>query len=118
MTAWFSQQEAGLIGGLLGGILGGVGVGGTGALIGICAPRGKLKRFVITLQSMWVVLGVAFIGVGLYANFTGQPSHVPFVFLLPGFIMAAIMGAMLPVTLMRYRQAEQRKLEAEELRRG
>ncbi|MBL9032378.1 MAG: hypothetical protein JNM80_11830 [Phycisphaerae bacterium] len=118
MIEWFTPQEANMFGALAGGVLGGVGGGGTGALIGVCAPRGRLKRLVIGLQIGWVVCGLACLGAGLVALIVGQPAHVIQPFVLVGGILTAVMGGLLPVTLKTYRQAEMRRLAVEELRRG
>ncbi|MFN0133522.1 MAG: hypothetical protein ACKVW3_13470 [Phycisphaerales bacterium] len=118
MTEWFTFQEANMFGALAGSIFGGVGGGGMGVLIGICAPRGKFKRLVLGLQVGWLICGVVCLAAGIYAAIEGQPSHVIRPFVLVGAIMAGVMGGLLPVTLRAYRQAEQRRLAVEELRRG
>ncbi len=76
---WFTNP--GLAGGLIGG---GVGVLGAtyGSAVGVLAPRGKGRAFVMALH--W----------------------------------AALMGTMTPIIKLRYRQAEHRRLTAEEFRRG
>lgn len=118
MTEWFTPQEANMFGALAGSILGGVGGGGTGALIGVCAPRGKFKRLVLGFQIGWVLCGLACLGTGIVAMIVGQPGHVIQPFVLVGGILTAVMGSLLPVTLKVYRQAEMRRLAVEELRRG
>ncbi len=49
---------------------------------------------------------------------TGQPYGVWYSLLLPGLLLTALMGTMTPVIRLRYRQAEHRRLQAEEFRRG
>lgn len=117
MSDWWDPQSSGMIGGLLGaaaGVFGGL----LGAAIGVLAPRGKCKRLIIGAQVSAVAVGVAALVAGVAAVVMGQPYHVYYPLLLAGFILTVVMGAMLPVTLKRYRQADQRRLNAEELRRG
>ncbi len=64
-----------------------------------------------------LVLGVA-LGAGLTALITGQPYGVWYALLLPGAILSVLMVCFTPMVLMRYRQAEHRRLEAEEFRRA
>lgn len=117
MSAWWSEQAMAWIG-----AIGGSGVGivcGTlGALGGWLAPRGKGKAVLVPLHAAVVIIGIAALGTGIVAVSMGQPYHVWYPLLLGGFIMTMVMGGLLPVVLLRYRQAEQRRLEAEELRRG
>lgn len=118
MIEWFSEQQAGMIGAIGGAAVGTIGGGVMGPLIGICAPRGKLKGPVLTVMALFVVLGVGCLITGLIAWMMGQPGHVIYIFVLTGFIMASVMGGLLPVVRRVYQQAERRKLEAEEFRRG
>ncbi|MBM4107268.1 MAG: hypothetical protein FJ255_00380 [Phycisphaerae bacterium] len=116
MTPWWDPQTAGLIGGIAGGIAGVVG-GTLGAAIGALAPKGKCKGPILGAQVGFTGLGAATLASGVVAVVTGQPYHVYYPLLLVGFIATAVMGGLLPVTLARYRQAERRRLDAEELRR-
>ena len=118
MIEWFSEQQAGMIGGIGGAVIGSIGGGVMGPLIGICAPRGKLKVPILSVMTMFVVVGIACMITGLVAWMLGQPAHVKWVFLLAGFIMAVVMGGLLPVVRHVYQNAERRKLQAEEFRRG
>ncbi|MCL4221124.1 MAG: hypothetical protein KJZ65_07115 [Phycisphaerales bacterium] len=116
MTPWFDEQTAGMVGGLLGagvgGVLGGIG-GGVG---GPLAAMGKAKHFVLGIFVFGIVVGVALVAVGLAALVMGQPWWVWVSFVGPGVIAAGLMGGLLPVVRMRYRQAEQRKLDAQSFR--
>ena len=114
MTPWFDQQTAGLVGGLLGGGIG-VFVGGIGGGVGgSLAVMGKARSFGLGMFYFGIVLGLVLSGVGLYALVTGQPLWVWGSFALPGVLTAGLMGGLLPVIKIRYRQAEQRKLDAQE----
>lgn len=116
MTPWFDQQMAGMVGGLLGAgvgtIFGGIG-GGVG---GPLAALGKARGFVLGIFYLGVLLGIGLIGVAVVAAVTGQPWWVWTSFLLPGVIGAGVMGGLLPVIKARYRQAEQRRLDAQSFR--
>ena len=106
----------GLIGGVLGG---GVGIFGGlyGTVVGICAPRGVARGLVFGLHWTMAVLGAVLALTGLVAVVRGQPYHVWFGFLMPGLLLCVFAVVFLPVIRLRYRQAEARKLEAEEFRR-
>lgn len=112
---WFSNP--GMVGGLVG-----AGVGLLGALygcaVGVLAPRGMARGLVMTLHWFALALGAAFIVAGVTALIKGQPYGVWYALLLPGVLMAVLMGTMTPLIRLRYRQAEHRRLQAEEFRRG
>ncbi|MCG3122189.1 MAG: hypothetical protein GIKADHBN_00570 [Phycisphaerales bacterium] len=115
MTEWWSMQTGiwiGSLGGAAAGVLG----GGLGAMAGYCAPRGKCKGLVLGTQTALVAVGVVALIAGIVALATGQPRHVYYPLLLGGFTCSVVMGSLLPVVRMRYRQAEQRRLDAGILR--
>ena len=112
---WFSEQMAGLYGGLLGGVGGSLG-GLYGGLAGWLAPRGKARELILGVHWSFILLGLAALGVGLAALFDGQPYHVWYVFVLPGVLLVVLFGALLPVIRQRYREAEERRITAEDLR--
>ncbi len=114
-SPWFTNY--GLAGAILGGgagILGGV----YGSLLGVCGPRGWAKTVVLGLNWVAVLLGLGLLGAGLVALGTGQPYGVWYPMTLSGGILCVVMGCLLPVARMVYRQADQRRLQAEEFRRG
>ncbi len=117
-TAWFDSNTAGLVGAGVGSGIGVI-VGGIGGpLAGTLAPRGKAKTLVVGFFLTSLAIGVILALVGIAALVMGQPYHVWFVFVLPGALTATLTGSLLPVVLKRYAQADQRRLEAEELRRS
>src|SRR5882672_6925304 len=116
MTPWWNPQQAGWIGGIAGSILGIVG-GLAGTLAGILAPRGKARRFIMTTFSCMIALGVVALAAGIVAVILGQPYAVWYPLVLLGGIMSIVAGSIMPALRLRYRQAEARRLEAEELRR-
>ncbi len=112
---WF--VNAGLVGGLIGcgvGVLGAV----YGTAVGMLAPRGKYRPFVFAMHWAALALGGVLLVAGVTAVITGQPYGVWYSLLLPGLLLTVLMGTMTPVLKLRYRQAEHRRLEAEEFRRG
>jgi hypothetical protein len=99
--------------------------GGLGSLAGIfggvagaLAPKGLLRRTVLSIHAAFVIVGAASLGVGVFAIIDGQPIHVFVPLLLVGFVLCAVMGPLYFVVRMRYAWAEQRQLQAEELRRS
>ncbi len=111
---WFNP---GLAGGILGG---GVGVLGAvyGCVVGVLAPRGKGRTLVMALHWGTMALGALFLVAGIGAAFTGQPYGVWYSLLVPGALLVVLLGVFTPVIKQRYRQAEHRRLQAEEFRRG
>ena len=116
MNPWWTDQQAGLVGGIAGsafGILGGV----LGTVAGIYAPKGKCKTLVYAMAGMIVGIGITSLVVGIAAVFLGQPYAVYYPTLLLG-VLGTSMVWLFPVIRQRYREADGRRLEAEELRRG
>jgi hypothetical protein len=118
MSAWLTIHEANHIAGVMGGLIGALAGGVGGPMMGILAPKGKAKGLVVGFQLFWIAVGVGLLITGVVALMLGQPGYVGHPFLLVGFITTAVVGGLFPVTLLRYREAEKRKLDAEEFRRG
>jgi hypothetical protein len=115
---WWTPEQGGMIGAMLGA---GVGVllGGIGG--GVCAPlavRGKAKRFVFAFLGAITVMGAALLVGSVVAMAVGQPYHVWYPILLPGVLSAPLGSFMLWIMRRSYRQHDERRLAAEELRRG
>ena len=103
MLAWLPGTLLGCIGGTLGG------------LAGWLAPQGKCKGLI--LGSLWTVLiacGVMLV-LGVIAFATGQPYGVWYGLGLAGLIGVLVLGINLPVLIRRYRQAEARRMQAQDL---
>ncbi len=112
-TPWFTNAD--MVGGILGscvGVLGGV----MGTAIGFCAPRGIGRRTLLTTQLIIIVLGVITLGAGVVALTQDQPYAVYYPLLLVGGLTSVLFASLYPVVRCRYREAEQRKLNAEEFR--
>ncbi len=114
---WWSQQT-----GILIGSLGGAGVGVIGglygSLVGVFAPRGRLRGPLLGFHLALIVCGAIALIAGIVAVLMGQPYHVFYPLLLGGGIDTLVMGALYPVVRLRYRQAESRRMEARLLRDG
>jgi MFS family permease len=117
MNPWWTDQQAGLFGGIAGGV-GGLLGGIFGTLAGICAPRGKCKMLVVGLALFMIGAGIISLVVGVVALALQQPYGVYYPLLLIGVVCTTVFGVGLPVVLQRYREADNRRLEAEELRRS
>lgn len=116
MEPWWTAQQAGVIGGI-----GGAAIGMVGAAIGSMSfliVRGKGKPVIVGAMVAMIVLGVVLLTAGVIAAVKGQPYHVYYPLLLGGFISACVFGALTPMVITRYRAAEARRLQAEELRRS
>ena len=116
MTPWWTDQMAAWVGGIGGGVLGLLG-GVFGTLAGMCAPRGKCKRLVYGLAAFMGLVGVVSLAVGIVALLLHQPYCVWCPLVLVGAIETVLTPCFIPVMRV-YRQAEMRRLEAEELRRS
>ena len=86
-----------------------------GALAGILAPQGKAKTLVVLLGWIFFATAILFLATSVAAYFAGQPYGIWYGFGLPGLLGAILFPSLLPVVFLRYRQAEQRKLEASDL---
>lgn len=115
MHPWF--EDWGLVGILLGAGVGLLG-GAYGAVVGICVPRGKAKGLVYGLHWFSLLLGLAVLAAGVTALIGGQPFEVWYPLLFAGAIVTGLIIGFTPMIKLRYRQAEHRKLKAEEFRRG
>ena len=114
---WMSEELAIYIGayggaglGVLGGVLGGVG--------GPMAQKGKAKGPILGAFTVVACLGLVLLLVGIAAVIAGQPYVIYYPFLLLGFLSTAVFGGLIPVMRRNYAIAEQRKMEAEALRRA
>ncbi|MDG2201295.1 MAG: hypothetical protein P8K80_08960 [Phycisphaerales bacterium] len=111
---WWTGETAGWIG-AIGGTAMGL-VGGVLGCMGVLVHRGKAKRFVLGLMCSVIIVCLGILALGIVALTLGQPYAVWYPCLLMGFLGSCIPGFLLPVFLARYRQAEQRLLEAGALR--
>lgn len=115
---WWDPSTGAMLGAILGGGLGTT-CGLYGALAGTLAPRGIGRVPVLAVHTVLLAIGVALLVAAIVSIVVRQPFHaVTFCLLLPGIVITCVMGPLLPVVRMRYKQAELRRFEAEEIRRA
>jgi MFS family permease len=115
--AWMEPDTAIKVGAFGGAILGSL-CGIIGALAGILAPKGKAKKLVLGSMLIMALIGVGSLIFGIVAVSMGQPYGVWYPFFLIGAVLSFVSGPLIPVIKSRYRQADQRRLDAESLRRS
>ncbi|MGQ9650757.1 MAG: hypothetical protein ACUVXJ_11660 [Phycisphaerae bacterium] len=108
---WFDANTFGTMYGIIG-----RGIGGT--LCGVLAPRGKGRRFVVGSMAFFLVAGAVQLIVGLIALACRQPYGIWYPMVLCGVILVAVMGPLIPVIRTRYAQLDQRRIDAEAIRRS
>lgn len=117
VNPWWSQTAAAYFGAIAGstvGLLGGI----LGVAVGILAPRGIGKTFVLASMIVLLIGSSAMLFTGVIAFIVKQPYHVWYFPVLCGVIGSAVMGPLFPVVRLRYRQAEARKMDAESFKRS
>jgi hypothetical protein len=105
--AWFGVVAGGGLGSL-GGLLGG--------LAGFLVPRGKAKQLIVGAWAALLAIGFVMLLFGSYAWAVGQPWGIWYGPVLCGGILSVVFGSQLPMILSRYRQAENRRIDADGLR--
>ena len=108
---WFDASLYAWIPGTFLGVFGGL----WGSLVGMLAPRGKGKGLVLGLLGVLLACGAIMFVLGLTALLSGQPYGVWYGLLLGGVIGLVVLGSLTPVALNAYRQAEARKMQANDL---
>lgn len=105
--AWYGSIAGG-VGGTIGGLL--------GAAAGSLAPKGIGRSWILGAMTLMVTLGISQLAFGAYAWMVGQPYGIWYGPLLCGFIFTLVIGGLIPVVRQRYREAEERRIEAAGLR--
>ena len=115
-TPWFSDRT-----GIMIGAFGGAGVGLLGGAIGVAGsllvPKGKGRGFVLGMLMTGMICGIICLLVGITALILGQPYAIWYPLVMLGAVPAAVMGGLLPAIRKRYAEAEQRRMDADDLRR-
>ena len=109
--AWFDPNLYAWIPGTVFGVTGGL----MGAVVGCMAPPGRARAAVLRLWFSVLGLAVLLAAAGLVALMKGQPYGVWFGLLMPGADGTIVIGALSPLVLKRYREAEERKMAARDL---
>lgn len=106
MTApWFDPHLYAWLPGTLLGVIGG-GLGGP--LLGACAGRSTHKALVFAFLIVVQAACAALLAAGVIARSKGQPYGVWYGLGLPGLLGLLVFGALTPLVLRRYREAEAR----------
>jgi hypothetical protein len=108
---WFDPNHYAWIPGTLLGVLG----GSWGALVGSLAPRGKAKRLMLGGLGLLLAACAACLVAGIAALIDHQPYGVWYGFLLAGVLGMVVLGSLSPVAINAYRQAEARKMDAQDI---
>lgn len=111
MTPWFDPNAWAWLPGTLFGCLGGL----WGSCAGVLAPRGKARGFVLGFGGLLVVVSVVFLAAAVVAYLGGQPYGIWFGLGLPGLQGVVLLPILMPIVLLRYRQAEERRMTAQDL---
>lgn len=100
--------------------------GGWGTFVGVmggvlgCSSyfvaRGQGKLWVLGSMAVMAALGAVVTLVGAYAFFTGQPYAIWYPLAMGGLPAMLVFGLLYPTIAAKYREAEQRKIDAAGLR--
>lgn len=117
MTQWWTPETGTYVG-----AFGGAGLGLLGAIVGpLCGylvPRNRGRGVVLGMLGALTLIGAALLVTGVVALVESQPYHVWFPLTLMGFVGTAVGTPLFFATRMRYRAMEQRKMDAELMRKG
>ncbi len=111
MTPWFNPNAWAWLPGTLFGCLGGL----WGACAGMLAPQGKARGFVVGFAALLLAMSVIFLTAAVVALCEGQPYGIWYGLGLPGLLGLVVLGPNLPTVFLRYRQAEERRMAAQDL---
>lgn len=111
---WWTVSQAGWVGGVVGilGALFGAVLGGLGFLV----QRNKGKAFMLGGYALMALIGILSLIAATVASVTRQPWHVLQPLLIAGFLFGFLGLMLCTVTRKQYRLAEERKLDAAQIR--
>lgn len=113
---WFDPETFGSYFGAIAGSAGGILIGGLGALVGVYAPKGKGKNFILPVTFGVLIVCLASLVIGIVAKMQSQPYAIYFGFLLIGTVGSGLSFMLLQMSRKAYQQAELRRIEAESIR--
>ena len=111
MQPWFDANHYAWIPGTMYGLA----AAALGGLVGVLAPRGRARNFMVR---SWLVLwlaAVAMLVAGVVALAVRQPWGVWYALLLPGVVGTLVVGINSYTVLKAYRIVEDRRLAAKDL---
>ena len=108
---WFDANTYAWIPGAVFGTLGGC----LGAVAGTLASTGKAKGLVLGTWCVFIAIAVLFLLISLFDLYVGQTYGIWYGFGLPGLLGVIVFPSLLPVILKRYGEAEQRKMQSEDI---
>jgi MFS family permease len=111
-TPWFDPNAWAWLPGTLFGCLAGL----WGSLAGTLAPQGKARGLVVGTGWALIVVSLGFLVTAVVAYFVGQPYGIWYGLGLPGVLGVILFPSIFPIVLLRYRQAEERRMMAQDLR--
>ncbi|HWC99377.1 MAG TPA: hypothetical protein VG456_21610 [Candidatus Sulfopaludibacter sp.] len=109
---WFDPDRYAWIPGTLFGSAAGI----LGALVAWLVVEGKARAAMIRSWIVLWIVAMALLVAGLIGLRNGQPYGVWYGLLLPGIVGTLVLGGNLVVIIKRYREIEQRRLAAKDLR--
>ncbi|HTU90090.1 MAG TPA: hypothetical protein VMF69_08330 [Gemmataceae bacterium] len=109
---WFEPNRWAWLPGTLLGVFGGL----WGSLAGILAPQGKARSLVLGLGWLFAGVSLILLAMGMIALFIGQPYGVWYGLGLAGLIGSLVVPPNLAALRRVYRQAEERRMQAEDFR--
>ena len=113
-TPWFDPNAWAWLPGMLFGCLGGL----WGGFAGMLAPRGKARGLILGGGLAMIFVSLACLIAAVVAYRGGQPYGVWYGLGLPGLLGLLVLGPNLPMVRTRYRQAEERRMAAQDLQTG
>lgn len=108
---WFEPNRWAWLPGTLLGSLGGL----WGALMGSLEPQGKARGLVFGLGWALAVAAAVLLVAGVVAYRDGQPYGIWYGLGFPGVLVGGLMLMFLPMARLRYREAEQRRMQAQDI---
>jgi hypothetical protein len=108
---WFNPNAYAWLPGTLLGVVGGI----EGTLIGVWAPKGKHRAFVMGLLFVDLLVSCILLVVGVVALLTGQPFGIWYGLGFPGLLGLLILGPITWVARKVYTEAELHKSMGEDL---
>lgn len=96
----------------------GTSLGVLGGLAGTLASLGRGRKFILTMWGIFTVIAVALLVTSIIAWSVGQPYGVWYGLGLPGLLGVILLPSLYPTITTRYREAEERRIQAADFPNG